>query len=426
LHSAGIQEKDGEFTFKNKDLLEHSDKNYLLSPFMKVGLISDSLTSTAGGIFEIERCLALALTNAEVDIAAWGIRDDRWEKDGPQWGNISCHLRKRTGPGSFGYSPGWVEDLVRSDRDMLHLQHLWMYTSVAVHRWHGKTGKPFLVTANGMLEPWTLQNSGWKKKLAAAIYEKRMFRDAACLQANTEKEVADFRAFGLQNTVCIIPNGVDLPDIGLSAASTEGRRILLFLGRLHPKKGLVNALKAWSEAKVQGGKNWQFVIAGWDQGSHEAELKQLCGKLCLSVGHASSSLSTEEQTDVVFPGPVFGEAKDLLLRQADAFILPSFSEGLPMAVLEAWAYGLPVVMTDQCNLPEGFTHSAAIRIGTGAASVEDGMRQLLAMSDADRERMGRAGRALVEVNFTWDKVATQMKEVYAWILGGGEKPSCVQ
>ncbi len=85
-----------------------------------------------------------------------------------------------------------------------------------------------------------------------------------------------------------------------------------------------------------------------------------------------------------------------------------------------------IAVTDQCNLPEGFTHSAAIRIGTGAASVEDGMRQLLAMSDADRERMGRAGRALVEVNFTWDKVATQMKEVYAWILGGGEKPSCVQ
>jgi poly(glycerol-phosphate) alpha-glucosyltransferase len=129
---------------------------------------------------------------------------------------------------------------------------------------------------------------------------------------------------------------------------------------------------------------------------------------------------------VIFNGPAFGDAKDALLRRADAFILPSFSEGLPMAVLEAWAYGLPVLMTDQCNLPEGFANDAAIRIGTDAESIAEGMRSLLRSPTSDLRSLGRNGRLLVERQFTWPRVAAQMKEVYEWVLGGGTRPGCVR
>jgi poly(glycerol-phosphate) alpha-glucosyltransferase len=117
------------------------------------------------------------------------------------------------------------------------------------------------------------------------------------------------------------------------------------------------------------------------------------------------------------------------LRQADAFILPSFSEGLPMSVLEAMAYRLPVLMTDHCNLPEGFAAEAAVRIGTGLRGqpmgIDEGMCTLMEMSDSERVAMGQRGRALVEERFTWPQVAAQMKEVYEWVLGGGETPGCV-
>jgi poly(glycerol-phosphate) alpha-glucosyltransferase len=130
-----------------------------------------------------------------------------------------------------------------------------------------------------------------------------------------------------------------------------------------------------------------------------------------------------EAADVVFTGPVFGDEKDALLRSADAFILPSFSEGLPMSALEAWSYGLPVVMTPECNLPEGFASQAALEIRNGEKSFQGsdfsfqhGLRTLLEMSDQERAAMGMSGRRLVEERFTWPRVAAQMTEVYESLL----------
>ena len=401
---------------------------------MNIGFVSDSLSTTAGGIFEIERSLALHLRGLGISVTAWGVRDEPWERVADEWDGIECRLRERSGPRIFGYVPGLVSDLVDSDCELLHLQHLWMYPSVAVHRWHRRTGRPYLVTANGMLEPWTLSRSKWIKRAAALCYENRMLRSAASLQANTEKEAADFRAYGLRNPICLIPNGVALPEVSSSEPLRQrsgGPRVLLFLGRLHPKKGLVNALRAWAEvmgeeARGTGREAWQFVIAGWDQGGHGDELKALCRELGLDYSDNPSGKSdSASPAPVIFNGPAFGKEKDALMRKAEAFILPSFSEGLPMAVLEAWAYGIPVLMTDHCNLPEGFTAGAAIRIGTDVPGIAGGLRELFQGSPGDLEAMGGAGRTLVEEQFTWPKVAAQMKEVYEWMLGGGTRPGCL-
>lgn len=401
---------------------------------MNIGFVSDSLSTTAGGIFEIERSLALHLRELGISVTAWGVRDEPWERVADEWDGIECRLRERSGPRIFGYVPGLVSDLVDSDCELLHLQHLWMYPSVAVHRWHRRTGRPYLVTANGMLEPWTLSRSKWIKRAAALCYENRMLRSAASLQANTEKEAADFRAYGLRNPICLIPNGVALPELSSSEPLRQrsgGPRVLLFLGRLHPKKGLVNALRAWAEvmgeeARGTGREAWQFVIAGWDQGGHGDELKALCRELGIDYSdNPSGNSDSASPAPVIFNGPAFGKEKDALMRKAEAFILPSFSEGLPMAVLEAWAYGIPVLMTDHCNLPEGFTADAAIRIGTEVPGIAGGLRELFQGSPGDLEAMGGAGRTLVEEQFTWPKVAAQMKEVYEWMLGGGTRPGCL-
>ena len=130
-----------------------------------------------------------------------------------------------------------------------------------------------------------------------------------------------------------------------------------------------------------------------------------------------------DAVDVVFYGPAFGVEKEALFRSADAFVLPSFSEGLPMSVLEAWSYGLPVVMTPECNLPEGFAKQAALEIRSGEGSFQgsdfsfqQGLRTLIEMTEAQRWEMGMRGRKLVEDRFTWPKVAEQMKEVYESLL----------
>ena len=305
-----------------------------------------------------------------------------------------------------------------------------------------------------MLDIWALANSRWKKRIAAWAFENAVLSDAACLHALCTPEADAIRAYGLKQRIEVVPNGVELPEklTAEDTESTEGKKRLLFLGRIHPKKGLAGALRAWAEiqnskSKIHNSNQWQFVIAGWDQGGHEGELKRFCVDLGLRIAecgeaedlklnsykfktersldlqgglrpeNGSSRRLTLPDVDVVFFGPAFGEEKEALLRSAESFILPSFSEGLPMSVLEAWAYGLPVVMTPECNLPEGFASGAALEIRSGKGSFQEGMRTLIEMTDQERAAMGMRGRRLVEERFTWPKVAAQMRRLYEEVLG---------
>src|SRR4029078_119945 len=124
-------------------------------------------------------------------------------------------------------------------------------------------------------------------------------------------------------------------------------------------------------------------------------------------------------TSVIFLGPQFGADKTQCYRACDAFILPSLSERLPLAVLEAWAHAKPVLMTPECNLPEGFEANAALRIGKASEEIAAGLKVLREMSDDDRSQMGNRGRALVATRFSWSRIGEQMRDVYDWVFGGG-------
>jgi poly(glycerol-phosphate) alpha-glucosyltransferase len=274
-----------------------------------------------------------------------------------------------------------------------------------------------------MLEPWALQNARWKKRIATLLYEGRHLHGAACLRALCEAEAQSIRAYGVRAPISVIPNGVDLPQLTESSeveparlafrTFAQGRKILLYLGRLHPKKNVANLIQAWKQifnSHPSDREDWVLAIAGWDQAGHERELKTDCG---LMAG-------------VRFFGPLFGPEKDAAYRACDAFVLPSLSEGLPMAVLEAWAYGKPVLMTPECNLPEGFATDAAIKIDTTANGIARGLMQWIEMTDSDCAAMGERGRALVAEKFSWPRVGEQMRSVYEWVLGGGAPPDSVR
>lgn len=401
---------------------------------MRVSHVVDSVSRNAGGVFFSVNSLAHALARHEIGLSVHGLQDAFSEEDRAAWSPIPLHLHRAVGPRGIGFSPGLTRALLAGSNDLLHVHGAWQAQSHSVNIWHRRTRRPYLISLHGMLDPWALSRSRCKKWLAALAYERVHLGNAKCLHALCPQEVDSIRNHGLGNPVCLLPNGVDLPTIWRrEPRATTGSRVILFLGRLHPKKGLANALRAWARTHREL-PDWQFVIAGWDQGGHGEELKQLCKELGLSSSDHPVVAFVQGREGpgnggvarVVFAGPAFGGEKDALLRRADAFILPSFSEGLPMAVLEAWAYGIPVLMTDHCNLPEGFAAGAAIRIGTTPGDIVPGFRELSGGSPHDLEAMGAKGRSLVEARFTWPKIASQMKEVYGWLCGDGPRPGFVE
>jgi glycosyltransferase involved in cell wall biosynthesis len=383
---------------------------------MRAGFLVSSVSRRAGGLFQSVRGLAKAVASTNANVQVFGIRDEESAVDLQEWRPL-CVETFRPRLRAWGYSNQLVPAMVGADLDILSVHGLWQYSSVASQRWHRQTGRPYVVHPHGMLEPWALRNARWKKRIAAVLYENQSLRRAACVRALSETEARSIRSHGLRNPICVIPNGVDLPDLHESSVKiqSENRKTLLYLGRLHRKKNLASLIRAWNETFSSQDRNndpWVLAIAGWDQGGYEAQLRQLTADLGLL-------------TSVIFVGPQFGVEKSGCYRRCDAFILPSLSEGLPMTVLEAWAHAKPVLMTPECNLPEGFQANAALRIGTTQDEIASGLKLLREMSDNDRSQMGNRGRALVAARFAWPQIGDQMRAVFEWLLGA-EMPSTVR
>jgi len=392
---------------------------------MKVGFLVGSVSRESGGLFQSVRGLAKAVASANKTASVFGISDEKSAVDSLEWQPLPVHTfqpRFR----SWGYSNQLLPALLRADLDILSTHGLWKYCSVASHQWHRRVGRPYIVHPHGMLERWALRNAKWKKQIAALLYENMHLRGAACLRALCEAEAQSIRAYGMRNPICIIPNGVDLPEVTESLALKPGnsvlqkfvqdRKTLLYLGRLHPKKNVANLVRAWKQtlnSHPLTPDNWVLAIAGWDQGGYERELKKLASNNGLTAS-------------VSFLGPLFGQEKEAAYRVCDAFILPSLSEGLPMTVLEAWAHAKPVLITPECNLPEGFAAEAALQIGTSPEKIAAGLKQLIEMSDDDRRAIGDRGRTLVATKFSWPRIGEQMRSVYEWVLGGGPTPQTVR
>ena len=380
---------------------------------MKVGFLVSSISRNAGGLFQSVRGLAKAVASTNATVRVFGISDEQSALDSEEWRPLSVQtfppqLR------AWGYAIQLVPALLGDGVDVLSVHGLWKYSSVASRLWHRRTDRPYVVHPEGMLEPWALQNARWKKRIAALLYENQHLREAACLRALSEAEALSFRAQGLSSPICVIPNGVDLPDLNESNAEnrSENRKTLLYLGRLHRKKNVANLIHAWTHtfnSQAHKTETWILAIAGWGQSGYESELKRMAAV-----------------PSIVFLGPQFGLDKSKCYRMCDAFILPSLSEGLPMTALEAWAYAKPVLMTPECNLPEGFSAGAALRIGSGPEEIADGLKTIVEMSDNDRRAMGARGRELVATRFSWPCVGEKMRAVYDWLLGGGVVPDTIR
>lgn len=370
---------------------------------VRVGMLVGSISTSSGGVSEAVRSLSLALRRQpgmSVEIFSLGEPGG----DNREFSDLPVHLARAIGPASFGFAPELDRLLLRHRIDVLHVHGLWMYPSIAARRWARRTGRPYIVSPHGMLDPWALNNRAWKKRLARVVFEDRHLKSAAALHALCDSEREAIAGAGIDTPVVVLPNGVDQqrPVIGQAQWRRElgsEAKILLFLGRVTPKKQVAELLRAWI-AERQPGSPWHLVLAG----PVDASYRQTLGEI-IAANQAGQH--------VHMAGPVFGRDRDLAYASADAFVLPSLSEGLPMAALEAFAAGLPALLTPQCNLPEAFTARCALRMETDGASLRTGLRRLFDMDEAERLVMGARALRLTAERFDWTAIAERFGALYS-------------
>jgi glycosyltransferase involved in cell wall biosynthesis len=292
------------------------------------------------------------------------------------------------------------------DYDLLENHYLFSYASScagAIARWQKI---PYIVRTIGQLSPWALAQSQLKKRLYSLLIERQNLNQAAAIHCTSDGEAEDVRHFGIQTQTFTLPLGVDLPqpqpDAKPQLHALYGippeTSVLLFLSRIHPKKRPDLLLQVLHQLSLQA-LDCHLVLAGSGDAQYLEELTDLVDSLGLT-------------SRVTFTGFVTGPDKTLLLQGSDLFVLPSYAENFGVAVAEAMAAGLPVIVTPGVQIsPEIATSQAGLVIEGEVDLLVTGILHLL-RSPHELRRLGENGRHLAQERYSWGAIAQTLTHIY--------------
>ncbi len=316
------------------------------------------------------------------------------------------------GPRRLGRSPAmrrWLSAQARSRSvDLIHNHGLWMMPTVYPGHTARRHGIPLVVSPRGTLSEWAMQSGSAFKRIFWPLVQRPALSAATCFHATAESEYQDIRRLRFRQPVAIIPNGIDMPD--LTRKTPGDRRTLLFLGRVHPKKGLNLLLPAWRAVQDRF-PEWRLQIVGPDNDGHLAEMQRLAAELHLER--------------IEFSGALFGKEKWRAYGQADLFVLPTYSENFGMSVAEALAAGTPAIVSRGAPWSGLEKQRAGWWIEIGVDPLVACLEEALARPSSDLAEMGLRGRSWMAAEYSWSHVGRQMADTYCWMVEGGEKPAWV-
>lgn len=316
---------------------------------------------------------------------------------------------------------GDFEEVVqRVEPNVVHLHGIW---SMALHRCAvacRRLGVKYVIAPRGMLEPWSLQQKWLKKRIARWLYQDRDLKCAAALHATAESEAAQFRKLGFKNPIIVSPNGVNVPKNFSRVERVEHaeKRRVLFVSRMHPKKGVMELVEAWGKVVSRGVDEWRswnvelvYTVSGELEKEYEAKVRARVNELGL-----------EDQ--FIFTGALNDDDKWEAYARADLFVLPTYSENFGIVVAEALWAGVPVITTKGTPWQELETWKCGKWIdlpeeGSNPSNwpmLVSALEGVMLMSDDERRQMGERGRMLVEEKYTWDAVVKAMVKGYETIL----------
>lgn len=326
---------------------------------------------------------------------------------------IPLHVFPRAGPATLGYSPGMDRFVTREIArfDAVHVHGVWEQCFARAARRARAEGVRTFVSPHGMLDRWQLSQSRLKKQVALRLFGTgTMLSRADGVLYGTRHEADEARPLALPSPALVMPNGVEpepLADRAAVMAKLHARfpqmrawsRTVLFLSRLHPKKGLDMLVEAFGEVRQAHPDAGLLAVAIPQDADYEARLRARIGEL--------GSERIVLVTDLVGP-----EARTALAA-ADVFCLPSHQEGLSIAILEAMGAGLPVLITTECHLDELEPRGAAKVVPDTVAGLTEGLATLLDMDRESLAAMGRRGAEIVASEYSWGRIARDLTALYS-------------
>ncbi|MEH2147705.1 glycosyltransferase [Nostoc sp.] len=268
---------------------------------------------------------------------------------------------------------------------------------------------PYIVTPHGMLEPWALSYKAWKKRIYYKVFENSAIQNSSAIQATSSLELNNINSLKFQNTV-FVPNGIrrqefeplSNPEIFYQQfPETRGKTLILFLGRIDPKKGLDLLAPAFAKVYNQF-PHIHLVVAGPD-----------------NIGFMDKAQNYFLQADcldaVTFTGMVSGALKYAALAAANLYVAPSYSEGFSISILEGMASGLPCIITTACNFPEAAKAEAAHVVEINVNAIANALIECLSNPQQATE-MGDRAREFIFQNYTWDRAADKLIQVYKSVI----------
>ena len=303
----------------------------------------------------------------------------------------------------LSFSPAMYRSLQNAcaNLDILHSHGLWMVPNLYPSWIRRHDNSRLVISPRGMLSPVALTHSRWRKLLMWHLCQKRAIEAADCIHATCDAEREHIRAAGLRNPICVVPNGIDIPDVTREQKQRPRRRRVLFLGRLHPIKKLDDLLRAWRDVEASR-CDWELCIAGPDCNGYGVQLRHLADRLGLQ--------------QVLFEEAVFGPEKGKLFATADLLVLPSHTENFGVVVAEALAHEIPAISTRGAPWEGMLTHGCGWWIDIGVEPLVTALHDAMSRSDAERAEMGKRGRQWMVNEFSWSRVGRMMLDVYEWLL----------
>ena len=376
---------------------------------MKVVHVVSNIQAVSDGVADCVRHLAGALTS-KMDVEVWALKST-----GPEPSDIKVKLHDATKfagiltpLNKLGVSPQMargIRDRVKTG-DIVHVHSLWMMQNNYAYKAVKGRDVKFCLQTHGMLSPYALSISSWKKKIVLALGQRTALKRADLLIATCDKEYEDIRNFGLKNPVAVIPNGLDLPQL----ENVEKRKSVVFLGRIHKVKGVDLLVEAWRNIEGKF-KDWDLVIAGPTESDYAQGVIAQASKL----------------KAVSFTGEIKGKEKEQLLTQSAVYVLPTHTENFGISVGEALACGTPVVTTTGAPWSGLIENDCGLWIDLSVENLTKALEDMMSRPMDELVRMGQNGRRWVERDFSWDEIARKTIRSYEWLLSykDVEKPDWI-